>query len=271
MGNCLRHEEEPNKKLRTKTIDEFEKIYTLGSPLGTGQFSEVLEAKSATKSIAVKCINLAAMRHELHLLRREVEIMKKVRHQNIVQFYEIYENPEFIYITMELCEEGNLKKKIEAFGKMNEEDVKIMTKQILSALVYLHRLKICHRDLKPENILFSNNRVKLADFGLARHMNGTNGFSVVGTPYYLAPEVIDGHYNSKCDIWSLGVVLYYSLTGKLPFNGTCYEDLFSKIQGTEINYGYMSTEAKEFLKLLLHKDQNSRINAEAAIKHSWLN
>lgn len=200
MGNCLRQEEEPTRRVKTKTIDEFEKIYTLGPVLGSGQFSEVMSAKSDTKSIAVKCINLPAMRHELHLLRREVDIMKKVKHLNIVQFYDIYENPENVYLTMELCEQGNLKKRIEKSGRMEENDVKSLAKQILSALVYLHKMKICHRDLKPENILFTNNIVKIADFGLARSMTGTNGFSVVGTPYYLAPEVIDGHYNSKCDI-----------------------------------------------------------------------
>ena len=197
---CTPKPEEEVEKVSTRSILEFENDYSIGSILGIGQFSEVKKAKSSKIEVAVKCISLCHMKGELHLLRREMMIMKKIKHPNIVDLFDIYENSDFIYITMEICSKGSLKERVSKDGPLNIQETKEISAKLLSALKYLHSEGICHRDLKPENILFTNADVKIADFGLARFMDGTNKFTMVGTPYYLSPEVIEGDYNNKCDI-----------------------------------------------------------------------
>ena len=183
-----------------KTIEEFEKLFTMGSILGIGKFSEVKQARFDNKEIAVKCINIFQMKDDIKHLKREMKILKKIRHPNIIEFYEIYESKDNIYITMEICRNGSLKERVNRDGPVPIHELKIIAGKLLSALKYLHSQGICHRDLKPDNILFTEKDVKIADFGLARFMNGTNTYSMVGTPYYLSPEVISGDYNLKCDI-----------------------------------------------------------------------
>ena len=228
MGNCCSSDHDFESVENVKTVEDFNRIYTVGSIIGTGEFSEVKMAESIQGKLAVKCIQLSKIRNELHLLDREIKIMKKIRHPNIIRIHDIYKNEDFYYITMELCSHRTLKSKIKKNGKLATEEVKFFTRKMLSAIDYLHTLRICHRDIKPENILFKNEEPKLADFGLARMMQGTKKYSVVGTPYYLAPEIMSGDYNMKCDIWSLGVVVYYALSGRRPFTAENFEDLFDK-------------------------------------------
>lgn len=255
----------------TRPMSEFDSVYNTGSLLGHGEFSEVKTAESPSGKVAVKCINLGKIRNELHLLKREISIMCKIKHTNIIELYNIYENEEYFYITMELCDEENLKGRVKRLGTLTPSETKILAKKILSALEYLHGKHICHRDIKPENILFKENEPKLADFGLARLMSGTSKFSMVGTPYYLAPEVISGSYNFKCDVWSLGVVLFFAMTGEKPFVGEGFEELFVKIQESEVDWREIPEEAQEFLRFLLIKNHKIRPTAGEALTHQWLN
>jgi calcium-dependent protein kinase len=273
MGNICYHKIDDTQDPsigQTKSIEEFDRNYESGSIIGVGQFSEVKQAKSALKSVAVKCIKLSTIRNDLHLLKREITLMHKIKHPNIVELYDVYENSDFFYITMELCDDNNLRQKVTKFGPMSVEATKYVSKKLLLALQYLHSKNICHRDIKPENILFVDDEPKIADFGLARFMSGTKKFSMVGTPYYLAPEVISGDYNTKCDIWSLGVVIYFALTGKKPFVGDGYEELFVNIQETEIDWADIPDDAQDFLRYLLRKNHKIRPSAQDAITHKWL-
>jgi serine/threonine protein kinase len=260
----------------TKNLQEFESLYQLGSILGVGQFSEVKEARLKDDSknelkFAVKCINLSRMKSDEKLLKRELSIIKKIRHDHIVDLYEIYKSQEFIYITMELCSGGSLKERVNNDGPLSSEKVKTLACDLLKTLDYLHSMNICHRDLKPENILFTENgKVKLADFGFARLMEGTNKFTLVGTPYYLSPEVISGDYNTKCDVWSLGVALYFALTRRLPFYGEGFEDLFERITLCDIDWFGVEEEEVSFLSYLLVKDYKLRPSAKQALQHVWL-
>ena len=197
--------------------------------------------------------------------------MHKIKHPNIVELYEIYEDQDFCYLSMEFCPNGNLQQLVDESGPLSLIEAKTIARQILNALEYIHSQKICHRDIKPENILFKNKIPKLADFGLARIMSGTNKFSTVGTPYFLAPEVISGDYNMKCDIWSLGVVIYFAITGRKPFNGEGYEDLFIKIKEDDISWDNVPDDAQDFLRYLLRKNHKIRPNAHQALEHKWLN
>jgi calcium-dependent protein kinase len=256
-------------KIKSKNLEEFSKKFTIESVIGTGQFSEVKKAQTGDKKVAVKCINLIDMQKNLHLLKREINIMKTLKHPNIVELYEIYENKQYMYITMEMCTEGNLKEKLNNEGPVQVPELKKIARKLLSALDYIHSNKVCHRDLKPENILFTSTEVKIADFGLARFMTGTHKFTMVGTPYYLSPEVISGDYNFKCDIWSIGVVFFFALTNRLPFYGEGYEDLFNRISASEIDWYGLNEPEQEFLRYLLRKDYKLRPTAREALNHQW--
>lgn len=254
----------------SRDIQEFESTYEVGQVIGCGEFSEVKQAKGLEGQVAVKCIQLSKIRNQLHLLRREIGIMLKIKHPNIIQLFNIYENQDFVYLTMELCPDLNLKQRVKRFGRLSPDIAKHLAKNLLSALCYIHSKNICHRDIKPENILFKDQEPKLADFGLARLMAGTSNFSLVGTPYYLAPEVISGDYNMKCDVWSLGIVIYFALTGKKPFDGKDREELFERIQDDEIFWEGIDDECQDFLRFLLNKNQRVRPSAEQALCHKWV-
>jgi calcium-dependent protein kinase len=123
---------------------------------------------------------------------------------------------------MELCEGGDLFTFIRSNRIFSESSAATLLKQIMSAVYYMHKKGVCHRDLKPENMLYDNESglLKVIDFGTATHFQPKQKFSqLVGTPYYVAPEVLHGNYDNKCDIWSVGVILYVILSGAPPFSG----------------------------------------------------
>lgn len=221
--------------------------------------------------MALKCISLPQIRGELHILNREISILRELEHPNIVKLYGVFQEDEMMYFSMEICEGGSLKEIIDR-APMQEAEVKGVAKQLLSALMYLHRHNIGHRDLKAENILFTQEgKLKLADFGLARIMDKISDYSRVGTPYYLAPEVIHGDFNWQCDIWSVGVLLYFALCGELPFQGDDIEDLFDNIEtAVSIDWSRISSDARPFLKRLMEPQKKNRVTAEIALKDRWL-
>ena len=165
-------------------------------------------------------------------LQREVAILQKVDHPNIVKYLETYDDDKFLYLIMELCEGGELS--IDLIKNHSDENpnadyetqVALYFKKIILALEHCHSQGICHRDLKPSNIMFGSDKsVKLIDFGFAiNNIKKNKQKAVVGTPYYIGPEVITGFYGKECDIWSLGVCLVQILdNNNMPFNGDSVE------------------------------------------------
>ena len=149
--------------------------------------------------------------------------------------------------------------------------------KLLQALSFIHNQGIIHRDIKPENILFANKKdystLKLIDFGLSAYMD--NCKNVVGTPYYMAPEMIDGHSYPQSDIWSIGVIVYLSLTGKFPFESKDNRELFHVIKSQEINIEPLnesecSDEAKDFIMKCLVKDYSKRMTTADCLNHAWI-
>lgn len=194
--------------------------------LGEGSYGKVYKMRNIkTRSDrAVKQIMKGKLNaKEREDLKREFDILKKMSHPNIVQVFDLYETDEAFFIVTELLEGGELFDFILKNHHFGEQKACLMMKTLLAAINYCHKQGVVHRDIKPENIIFAKpgdmEKIKLVDFGCSKnieeHMN-----ELIGTPFYLAPEVINKSYNEKCDVWSCGVILYILFTGCPPFHGS---------------------------------------------------
>ena len=167
------------------------------------------------------------------MMRREFEIMSILDHPNIVRLYEIYEDEQYVHLVMQYCAGGDVAERIIDNGKFSELEAAHIMEKLLGAVNYLHMHNISHRDLKAENFLYesrkSDSEIKLADFGMSFRFGITQRMqSLAGSPYYLAPEIKKGSYTKMCDIWSLGVFLYFILSGSHPFIGCDLDDILAK-------------------------------------------
>ena len=149
-------------------------------------------------------------------------------------------------------------------------------RKLFGALNHMHSQGVVHRDIKPENIMLSkSDELKLIDFGLSKRQQGNKKLkTIAGTPYYMAPEVLDGQYDSKCDCWSLGVLLYVFMSGYLPFQGENRNEVFSKIQNGKFHFKHeefqiCSEEVMDLIRKLLVVEPKKRLSAAEAIKHPW--
>ncbi|CAD8184760.1 unnamed protein product [Paramecium octaurelia] len=258
--------------------------YTLlKPPIGKGVFGEVRKAihKVTNQVRAIKVISkVKASKAEVERLRIEIEILKRLDHPNIIRIYEFYQDIKNIYIVTELCTGGELFDKIQDQQVFSERRAAGTMKQILSAVNYLHKSKIVHRDLKPENILYESNKpqalLKIVDFGASRVFeSGYKMNQKLGTPYYIAPEVLERRYDEKCDVWSCGVILYILLCGFPPFNGETEEEILQSVREDHFNFdgeqwSQISQEAKLLITKMLERDPKRRISAEQAQRDQWI-
>lgn len=266
--------------------------------IGQGAFATVKKAieRSTGDSYAVKIINrrkaLSTSNDNLLGVERELKILRKLDHTNIVKLKTYYEDIENYYLVMELVPGGDLMDFVAANGAIGEEATQIITKQILEGIAYVHKMGISHRDLKPDNILIMQDDpilVKITDFGLAKISDNSSVMKTFcGTLAYVAPEVITGkydsqmtskaernHYSSLVDIWSLGCLVYVLLTSHLPFNGKTQNLMFQKIKSGEYHEEPLKTynitaEGREFLSGCLQVNPKLRWTAEEALKHPWI-
>ena len=182
---------------------------------------------------------------------------------------------------MEYCEGGELFEQLIQIGKFSEADAAQIIKQLLSAIKHLHDKNIAHRDLKPENVIFANKdqdiNIKLIDFGLSKslRLDGKRMMTKLGTPYYVSPEVLEGIYDKRCDLWAIGVMAYMLLSGTPPFNGRNEVEVFNKIRCVdyefpEKHWSYISAEAKDFIFRMLQPNPDRRLTPEQALAHKWL-
>uniref|UniRef100_A0A453AY96 Protein kinase domain-containing protein n=1 Tax=Aegilops tauschii subsp. strangulata TaxID=200361 RepID=A0A453AY96_AEGTS len=215
-------------------------------------------------------------------VRREVRILSSLTgHSNLVQFYDAFEDEDNVYIVMELCKGGELLDKILARGgKYSEEDAKVVMLQILSVVSFCHLQGVVHRDLKPENFLFSskeeNSPLKVIDFGLSDFVKPDERLNdIVGSAYYVAPEVLHRSYGTEGDMWSIGVIAYILLCGSRPFWARTESGIFRAVLKAEPSFDEapwptLSAEAKDFVKRLLNKDYRKRMTASQALSHPWI-
>uniref|UniRef100_A0A7S2H0Y4 Calmodulin n=1 Tax=Haptolina brevifila TaxID=156173 RepID=A0A7S2H0Y4_9EUKA len=212
--------------------------------------------------------------------RAEVRVLEQVRkHKNICHLIDHAEDSKYGYLVMQSCTGGELFDRIAA-RNCSERDAAMAVVDVLSALNYLHNLNIVHRDLKPENLLYKDKApgapIKLIDFGLAIQLGrGQKGEEVCGTTSYMAPEVLNASYSTECDIWSLGVITYFMLSGQLPFKGKEDEDKEKSILKGHVSFSSsawskISDAGKDFVKQLLVSPVSQRLSGKDALKHKWI-
>jgi len=201
-----------------------------------------------------------------------------VDHPNIIKLYETYEDQLYLHLVMELCTGGDVCERLIAKRYLSEQESASIMKQLLSAVNYLHLNNITHRDLKPENFLYTSENsdvIKICDFGMSIKNDHNNKLkSLAGTPYYLAPEVLRGSYTKACDVWSLGVFLYFILIGRHPFKGGSLESIYQKAARGNASIKLESLEkisehAKDLISKMLNVNSNKRLTLKEALSHKW--
>ena len=239
--------------------------------------------KKSGQRWAVKDIDKSIV-DDLAVLHREIDIMKRLQHKNVLQLREVFEATDKIQLVTELVSGGELFEKIVEVGSYTEPDAANIVKQVVDGVAYLHKNGVAHRDLKPENLLVggpNEDEIKIADFGLSKSFGGSGGpeqrlETSCGTPDYVAPEVLRGEvYDHSVDLWSVGVITYILLCGFPPFWGESQGELFDKI--LSVNFDFpdpewtnVSATAKDFISHLLVKDPKERYTAEQCLAHAWI-
>ena len=260
--------------------------YIIGNKIGSGSYGTVYEATNIIfkSKVAMKMIIKKENMNSV-LINNEINILKKMSHPNIVRIYEFYESVNCFYLINEYCDKGELYNYINK-SNLNEQQLAIIFYQVFSGLCYLHENNVFHRDIKPENILISKKEkdlnsdeiyfwIKIIDFGTAKIFEkGEKEKKVVGSAYYIAPEVLKQNYNEKCDTWSVGVILYMFLTGRAPFDGKTQDEIINSIKKKNYDENnpkllQSSPEVRDLISNLLNKKLESRFSAKEALNHEW--
>ncbi|XP_021911464.1 calcium-dependent protein kinase 24 [Carica papaya] len=273
------------KVLRESVGHNIWEKYKMGKELGRGEFGithQCVELKTG-EIFACKKISKGKLRTEVDVddVRREVDIMRHIpKHPNIVSFKEAFEDQEAVYLVMELCEGGELFDRIVSRGHYTERAAAKVAATILQIVKVCHEHGVIHRDLKPENFLFSDKsesgQLKAIDFGLSIFFKPGQRFSdIVGSPYYMAPEVLRRNYGPEVDIWSAGVILYILLCGVPPFwadteEGIAHAIVRGNIDFERDSWPKVSKEAKDLVKTMLDPNPFSRITVEEVLEHPWI-
>lgn len=287
--------------LHDKITDSMVKeTYSVGKVLGHGASGEVylVTHRQNGRKFACKVVKKNANMNDAQSMSTEIEIMKRIRHRNIVSMYELYETPKCLWIILELVDGGDLYHFLSNVSEYNEVVASRQLKQVLAGVHYLHSLGVVHRDLKLDNILIAGSieqgEIKLADFGLsalvridedgydAEESGKRKRYNLLkdmwGTKEYFAPEVVEQAYGPQADVWAVGCVMYEMLTGEQAFP-VKEHDTEHKFYGRIARGEYdlkkpvlqrVSPEAKELLKGMLAVDPNNRLSASECLLHPWI-
>lgn len=237
--------------------------------------------KKTGQQVAVKAIQKLKVK-DYESFVNEMAILRELDHPNIIKLYETWETERICFLVTEYCAGGELFYHIVKKEKrhLGESEAAAIMRQAFSALKYLHMNNIAHRDIKPENFLLFKeddlDNIKLIDFGLSKKLSDDEIMhNPNGTAYYIAPEVLNGEYDYKCDIWSMGVVLYILLCGRPPFKGKSNPEIIKNVLKGEYHFDYesfssVSDEVKAFIGSCLEKDTTRRFSAEEAFADAWI-
>ncbi|KAE8675812.1 CBL-interacting protein kinase 5 [Hibiscus syriacus] len=254
--------------------------YELGRMLGHGTFAKVYHARNLQtgKSVAMKVVGKEKVIKVgmMEQIKREISVMKMVKHPNIVDLHEVMASKSKIYFAMELVRGGELFSKV-AMGRLREDLARLYFQQLVSVIDFCHSRGVYHRDLKPENLLLDEDgSLKITDFGLSafsEHLKQDGLLhTTCGTPAYVAPEVIGkkGYDGAKADIWSCGVILYVLLAGFLPFQDDNLVSMYRKIYRGDFKCpAWLSSEARRLITKLLDPNPNTRITISKVMDSSW--
>lgn len=254
--------------------------YEMGRMLGHGTFAKVYHAKNLEtgRHVAMKVVGKEKVIKVgmMEQIKREISVMKMVKHCNIVELHEVMASKSKIYFAMELVRGGELFNKV-AKGRLREDLARVYFQQLISAVDFCHSRGVYHRDLKPENLLLDEEgNLKVTDFGLSafsEHLKQDGLLhTTCGTPAYVAPEVIGkkGYDGAKADIWSCGVILYVLLAGFLPFQDDNIVAMYRKIYRGDFKCPpWFSAEARRLITKLLDPNPSTRVTISKIMESSW--
>lgn len=268
-----------------RPMEDVRAIYSMGRELGRGQFgvTHLCTNKKTGELLACKSIakRKLANKEDVEDVRREVQIMHHLTGQpNIVELKGAYEDKYSVHLVMELCAGGELFDRIISKGKYTERAAASLFRTIVQVIQTCHSLGVMHRDLKPENFLFlskdEDSPLKTTDFGLSVFFKPGETFrDIVGSAYYVAPEVLRQNYGPEADLWSAGVLLYILLSGVPPFWAETEKGIFNEILEGNVDlssdpWPSISSGAKDLVRKMLKKDVKERLTAHAVLNHSWI-
>ena len=274
-----------NELLVGKSKADPEEDYKKLNFLGEGSFASVYKVQNKFTDVicAMKIINKAfscTIEDENEILN-EINILRTMDHPGILKIFEFYSSKQNYSIVTELCPGGELFQQIIDKGPFTERYSAYVMYQIFSAVNYCHKMHIVHRDLKPENILIVGKdreglpTIKICDFGTSKMFEkGAVERKLVGSSYYIAPEVLKKHYNEKCDVWSCGVIMYILLSARPPFGGEDDNEIMERVSTGKYDlesppFNKLSKNSIDLIKRLLTMDPEQRISAEQALNHPW--
>ncbi|GMJ02173.1 calcium-dependent protein kinase 2 [Hibiscus trionum] len=278
------------KSLSTRTVVPYETPrlrdhYVLGRKLGQGQFGTTYHCIHKATGAVYACKSIPkrklVCREDYDDVWREIQIMHQLSdHPSVVQIKGTFEDTVFVHLVMEICEGGELFDRIVAKGHYSEREAAKLIKTIVGVVEGCHSLGVMHRDLKPENFLFDSPGddavLKATDFGLSIFYKPGQRYSdVVGSPFYVAPEVLCKHYGPEIDIWSAGVMLYILLSGVPPFWAETEAGIFRQILHGKLNFTSepwpnISESAKDLIRKMLERHPRQRISAHQVLCHPWI-
>nr|GEW84993.1 calcium-dependent protein kinase 26 isoform X1 [Tanacetum cinerariifolium] len=255
LCNCYKVESLTETILETDQISDLKDRYVLGDQLGWGQFGIIRECSDKLTGEVLACKSISKNRlvtdEDVKSVKLEIEIMTRLSgHPNVVDLKAVYEEEGYVHLVMELCAGGELFHKLEKQGRFSESEARVLFKHLMQV-------------------------IKLADFGLATYITpGKSLHGTVGSPFYIAPEVLAGGYNQAADVWSAGVILYILLSGKPPFWGKTKSRIFDAVRAASLRFqsdpwNGISDSAKELIRGMLHTDPSIRLTAQQVLDHVW--